>query len=94
MGVHATQMLRKGMEVSRARLLEPVARQNAAVIREHPDQVLTVITAEKSVFDRYDVACAVHRYTEGIRDYQSVYAKAMASPATLPGFHVHHITQP
>ncbi|MBY0439519.1 MAG: Ti-type conjugative transfer relaxase TraA [Burkholderiales bacterium] len=83
MGVHATQMLRKGMEVSRTRLSEPVARQNAAVIREHPDQVLTIITGEKSVFDQYDVARTVHRYTEGIQDFQSVYAKAMASPALV-----------
>ena len=61
MGVHATQMERRGLDVSRARLDEDAAR-NAELIREKPEQVLTLITGEKSVFDRRDVARALHRY--------------------------------
>ena len=56
MGVHATQMQRRGLNVSRVRLDAEAARRNAELIREKPEQVLSIITGEKSVFDRHDVA--------------------------------------
>jgi len=84
MGVHATQMERKGLDVSRARLDEEAARRNAELIREKPEQVLTLITGEKSVFDRHDVARALHRYiNDDPQDFQSAFAKVMASPALV-----------
>ncbi|WP_166016381.1 Ti-type conjugative transfer relaxase TraA [Chelativorans multitrophicus] len=83
-GVHATQMDRKGMEVDRARLDEDAARRNADLIREKPEQVLTLITGEKSVFDRHDVARALHRYiNDDPQEFQSAFAKVMASPALV-----------
>ncbi|HQT90042.1 MAG TPA: Ti-type conjugative transfer relaxase TraA, partial [Acidiphilium sp.] len=60
-GVHATQMQRRGLDVSRVRLDEEAAKRNATLIREKPEQVLTLITNEKSVFDRRDIARALHR---------------------------------
>jgi hypothetical protein len=83
MGVHATQMERRGKEVSRVRLDEAAAQRNAALIREKPEQVLTLITAEKSVFDRHDVARALHRSIDGAEAFQSAFAKVMASPALV-----------
>ena len=83
MGVHATQMERRGKDVSRVRLDEEAAQRNAALIREKPDQVLTLITAEKSVFDRHDVARVLHRYIDGAEAFQSAFAKVMASPALV-----------
>ena len=84
MGVHATQMERKGLDVSRARLDEEAARRNAELIREKPEQVLTLITGEKSVFDRHDVARALHRYiNDDPQEFQSAFAKVMASPALV-----------
>jgi len=80
MGVQATQMSRKGLEVSRTPLTVAAAQRNAALIRESPDQVLAIITAEKSVFDHRDVARVVNRYTEGAGQFQSVYGQVMASP--------------
>ncbi len=83
-GVHATQMDRKGVEVDRARLGEDAARRNADLIREKPEQVLTLITGEKSVFDRHDVARALHRYiNDDPQEFQSAFAKVMASPALV-----------
>ena len=41
MGVHATQMQRRGLDVSRVRLDAEAARRNAELIREKPEQVLT-----------------------------------------------------
>lgn len=84
MGVHATQMDRRGLAVSRTRLDEDTAQRNAELIREKPEQVLTIINGEKSVFDRRDVARALHRYiNDDVQEFQSVFAKVMASPALV-----------
>lgn len=84
MGVHATQMERRGLDVSRARLDEEAAQRNADLIREKPEQVLTLITGEKSVFDRRDVARTLHRYiNDDVQEFQSAFAKVMASPALV-----------
>ena len=83
MGVHATQMERRGREVSRTRLDSEAARRNAELIREKPEQVLSLITGEKSVFDRRDVARALHRYIDQPEAFQSAFATVMASPSLV-----------
>jgi Ti-type conjugative transfer relaxase TraA len=83
MGVHATQMERRGKEVSRTRMTEEAGRRNAEVIREKPDEVLEIVTGEKSVFDRRDVALALHRYIDDPTEFQAAFAKVMASPALV-----------
>lgn len=84
MGVHATQMERRSLGVSRARLDEDAARRNAELIREKPEQVLTLITNEKSVFDRHDVARTLHRYiNDDVQAFQNAFAAVMASPALV-----------
>lgn len=84
MGVHATQLERRGIEVSRARLDAEAAERNTDLIREMPEQVLEIITAEKSVFDRRDVARTLHRYiNDDATEFQNVFAKVMTSPALV-----------
>ncbi|UBU64113.1 Ti-type conjugative transfer relaxase TraA (plasmid) [Acidithiobacillus ferrooxidans] len=83
MGVHATQMERRGKDVSRVRIDEDAAKRNAALIREKPEQVLTLITNEKSVFDRHDVARTLHRYIGDAAAFQAAFATVMASPALV-----------
>ncbi|EHS50994.1 conjugal transfer protein A, partial [Rhizobium sp. PDO1-076] len=84
MGVHATQIERQGGEVSRNRLDEEAAKRNADLIREKPEQVLTLITGEKSVFDRHDIARTLHRYiNDDAQTFQNAFAKVMASPALV-----------
>jgi Ti-type conjugative transfer relaxase TraA len=83
MGVHATQMQRRGLDVSRVRLDAAAARRNAELIREKPEQVLSIVTGEKSVFDRRDVAKALHRYIDEPEAFQAAFAKVMASPALV-----------
>ncbi|BEV13088.1 Ti-type conjugative transfer relaxase TraA (plasmid) [Asticcacaulis sp. DW145] len=79
-GVHATQMDRRGQSVERERLAEEARARNADLIRQNPNQVLTLITGEKSVFDRKDVARTLHRYiNEDASEYQSLFTKVMAS---------------
>jgi Ti-type conjugative transfer relaxase TraA len=84
MGVHATQMQRKGMEVDRARLSEEAAQRNADLIREKPEQVLVIVTNEKSVFDRHDIARTLHRYiNDDAQAFQNAFATVMASPSLV-----------
>ncbi|ODT09935.1 MAG: Ti-type conjugative transfer relaxase TraA [Kaistia sp. SCN 65-12] len=83
MGVFATQMERRGVEVSRTRLDGDAGRRNAELIGEKPEQVLTLITGEKSVFDRHDVARALHRSIDQPDAFQAAFAKVMASDALV-----------
>ncbi|QTG14581.1 Ti-type conjugative transfer relaxase TraA [Agrobacterium tumefaciens] len=84
MGVHASQMQHQGMAVERGRLDDEAARQNAALIRQKPEQVLTLISHEKSVFDRHDIAKTLHRYiNDDAQTFQNAFAAVMASPALV-----------
>ena len=83
MGVQATQMERRGRETTRSRLDKEAARRNAELIRQKPEQVLTLITGEKSVFDRRDVARALHRAIDDPQDFQSAFATVMAAPSLI-----------
>lgn len=83
MGVHASEIDRRGGSVSRTRIDEEAARRNAELIRQKPEQVLTVITGEKSVFDRHDVARALHRYIDDIKAFRNAFAAVMGSTALV-----------
>ncbi|UYZ09011.1 Ti-type conjugative transfer relaxase TraA [Agrobacterium salinitolerans] len=84
MGVHASQMRQQGMAVERERLDNEAARQNAALIRQKPEQVLSLISHEKSVFDRHDIARTLHRYiNDDPQMFRNAFAAVMASPALL-----------
>jgi hypothetical protein len=58
-------------------------RANADLIREKPEQVLSIITGETSVFDRHDVARALHRYIDDVDGFSNAFAAVMASPAPV-----------
>ncbi len=83
MGVHASEIDRRGGSVSRTRIDEEAARRNAELIRQKPEQVLTLITGEKSVFDRYDVARALHRYIDDQKAFRDAFAAVMGSNALV-----------
>jgi Ti-type conjugative transfer relaxase TraA len=83
MGVHACEIDRRGGSVSRTRINEDAARRNGELIRRKPEQVLTLITDEKSVFDRHDVARALHRYIDEPQRFQNAFAAVMGSSALV-----------
>ncbi|MFJ1309538.1 Ti-type conjugative transfer relaxase TraA [Agrobacterium sp. P15N1-A] len=84
MGVHASQMERRGMAVERGRLDDKAARRNAELIRQKPEQVLLLISNEKSVFDRHDIAKTLHRYiNDDAQTFRNTFAAVMASPALV-----------
>ena len=82
-GVHATGVVRRGGAVERRRIDPAAAGRNALRIRERPEEVLAIITGEKSVFDRHDIARALHRYIDQPAAFQTAFAKVMASPALM-----------
>ncbi|WP_312930827.1 Ti-type conjugative transfer relaxase TraA [Agrobacterium cavarae] len=80
MGVHASQMERRGLDVSRSRLEDRAAKKNADLIRRKPEEVLRILTDEKSVFDRHDIARTIHRYINDNEGFQRAFAAVMTSP--------------
>ncbi|MBY5871462.1 Ti-type conjugative transfer relaxase TraA [Rhizobium leguminosarum] len=83
-GVHATQIDRQGGAVSRVRISPQSADRNAETIRRRPDEILKLITNEKSVFSRYDIARALHRYiNDDPQTFQNAFAAVMASKALV-----------
>jgi Ti-type conjugative transfer relaxase TraA len=84
MDVHASQMQQQGMAVERGRLDDEAARQDAELIRQKPEQVLTLISHEKSVFDRHDIAKTLHRYiNDDAQTFRNAIAAVLASPALV-----------
>ncbi|TAV19929.1 Ti-type conjugative transfer relaxase TraA [Rhizobium ruizarguesonis] len=83
-GVHATQINRQGGAVSRVRISPQSAERNAETIRRRPEEILRLITNEKSVFSRYDIARALHRYiNDDPQTFQNAFAAVMASKALV-----------
>jgi Ti-type conjugative transfer relaxase TraA len=79
-GITASEMQKRGIETDRQSITREDAALNAKVIQESPEELFKIITNEKSVFDRNDVAKTVHRYTDNVEDFQVCMAKVMASP--------------
>ncbi|TAU37674.1 Ti-type conjugative transfer relaxase TraA [Rhizobium leguminosarum] len=83
-GVHATEINRQGGAVSRARISPQSADRNAQIIRRRPEEILRLLTNEKSVFNRYDIARALHRYiNDDPQTFQNAFAAVMASKALV-----------
>ncbi|AXA44790.1 Ti-type conjugative transfer relaxase TraA [Rhizobium leguminosarum] len=83
-GVHATQIDRQGGAVSRARIDPQSADRNADTIRRRPEEILRLLTNEKSVFSRYDIARALHRsINDDPQTFQNAFASVMASKALV-----------
>ncbi|TAT91475.1 Ti-type conjugative transfer relaxase TraA, partial [Rhizobium ruizarguesonis] len=83
-GVHATQIERHGGAVSRARISPQSAERNADTIRRRPEEILRLLTNEKSVFSRYDIARALHRtINDDPQTFQNAFAAVMASKALV-----------
>ncbi|ACS59848.1 Ti-type conjugative transfer relaxase TraA (plasmid) [Rhizobium leguminosarum bv. trifolii WSM1325] len=83
-GVHATEINRQGGAVSRVRISPQSADRNAEIIRRRPEEILKLITNEKSVFNRYDIARALHRtINDDAQTFQNAFASVMASKALV-----------
>lgn len=84
-GVHATAVERKGAVISRERIDAENARSNAEIIREKPEQIIEVLSGEKSVFTKEDIARALHRYIhDDVEAFQGALARIMTAPELVP----------
>ena len=84
-GVHATQLVRQGaVGIERERIGRDASRHNADVIADAPEQILTLITGEKSVFDAHDIARALHRAMDQDHLSHEVFSTAMARVMASP----------
>lgn len=80
-GVHATAVSRKGGVIERERMNAETARTNAEIIKEKPEQIIAVLSGEKSVFTKEDLARALHRYIHDDADaFQSALTRVLAAP--------------
>ena len=84
-GVHATAMRRRGIPVARVPLDDDAARRNAERIQARPEDLLTLLTDEMSVFDHQDIARRLHRYLDANdpEAFQNALARVLASPALV-----------
>ena len=82
-GVAATGIAGRGGVPERQRIEADAAARNAERVQRRPEEILTILTGEKSVFDRQDVARALHRYIDQPAAFQTAFAKVMASPSLL-----------
>lgn len=82
MGVTATAIARRGEgELMRVALDPGAAAQNLEIIRAKPEQLVRIVSTEKAVFDRRDIARALHRYLgDDAQDFQNTFATVMACP--------------
>lgn len=80
MGVTATAMARRGEgELMRVSLDANAAAHNLQIIQAKPEQLVRIVGREKAVFDRRDVARALHRYLgDDPQDFQNTFATVMA----------------
>ena len=84
-GVHATEMRRRGIDIARVALDDEAARRNAERIRARPEDLLTLLTDEMSVIEHQDIARRLHRYldTDDPVVFQNALARVLASPALV-----------
>lgn len=84
-GVHATAVERRGIVIERGRIDAETAKRNAELIREKPEQIIEVLSGEKSVFTKEDIARALHRYIhDDVEAFQGALARVMTAPELVP----------
>ncbi|MCB1419684.1 MAG: Ti-type conjugative transfer relaxase TraA, partial [Notoacmeibacter sp.] len=88
-GVGAKALQRKSVQTGTAIDLERLAQheavrqRNAGRIEARPELVLDMLTAEKSVFDRRDIAKILNRYIDDPQRFQQLLVRITDSPDCL-----------
>ncbi len=88
-GVAAKALQRKAgdtgsaIDLERLALHEAVRQRNAARIEARPELVLDILTAERSVFDRRDIARVLNRHIDDPESFQRLLARITESPDCL-----------
>lgn len=77
-GPAAEGIERKGGASDRVKVNADIEAQRREQIMADPSIVLSLITAEKSIFDETDVARVIHRYTDNREDFQALFYRVGA----------------
>ena len=83
-GPNCRGMERRGLEAPRVVVDQELQVQNIARIAARPECVLEVITAQESVFDRRDMARALHRYVDDAAAFGSLLARIETCAELVP----------
>jgi ATP-dependent exoDNAse (exonuclease V) alpha subunit len=79
-GAPAQRMEGEGNEADRAAVHREIARGNGARIIADPSLGLDAITHQQSTFTRRDIAVFAHRHSDGIDQFNAVWARCRARP--------------
>ena len=79
-GVHATNMDRKGTEAERADQHRETRETNLRAIEARPELVFELLTQKEAVFTRRDIARELNRYVDDAEQFHSLLARLEASP--------------
>lgn len=82
-GVQATELARQGVSVARQRLDDKARQINTDVVRERPEELLALLTGEKSVFTAEDVRRALWRCRAAPEEVPELVAGVLACPAVV-----------
>lgn len=83
-GPNCRAMEGRGLDSPRSVVDQAMQAQNIAGIAAKPESVLEVITAQESVFDRRDMARALHRYVDDVAAFGSLLAKIETCAELVP----------
>lgn len=83
-GPNCRGMERRGLEAPRFVVDQALQAQNIARIEARPACILEVITAQESVFDRRDMARALHRYVDDAAAFGSLLAQIETCAELVP----------
>lgn len=79
-GVHATAMMRRGLDGERIDIHDEERQAQAEQITECPEVILDKITATQAVFSRRDIARELNRYIDDPEQFQTLLTKLENSP--------------
>lgn len=79
-GVHATNMQRRGVASERSAEQEAIRQDNAERIRQRPEVALERLAQQRGGFTVTDMAKELNRYIDDAQEFQSLLARLQQSP--------------
>nr|WP_015060428.1 Ti-type conjugative transfer relaxase TraA [Bartonella sp. TT0105]ADN97079.1 conjugal transfer protein TraA1 [Bartonella sp. TT0105] len=75
LGQAAHAMRKKGFVSNAVQANEKIKQKSANIIKKNPDELLKLISFEKSTFSRVDLAKIIHRYVNNANDFNDIMAR-------------------
>ncbi|WP_019220173.1 Ti-type conjugative transfer relaxase TraA [Bartonella florencae] len=75
LGQSAHAMRKKGLISNAVQANEKIKQKSIDIIRKNPDELLKLISFEKSTFSRIDLAKIIHRYVDNSNDFNDIMGR-------------------